>query len=91
MSLRSSIRQVEHSIAQRRGRLGVALDGVKDSIGERMLSPGVLVTAGLFGAALQRVHRLHGLRTLAMLESANAALRLLLTLSSWTRAGAANH
>jgi hypothetical protein len=55
-----------------------------------MVSPGALVTAGLIGAALQRDHRLHGLRMLAMLEMANATLRLLLTLSSRTRSADAN-
>lgn len=84
MSLRASIRQVEQSIARRRGRLSVAFDGVKDAIGERMVSPGVLVTAGLLGAALQRAQRLNGLRMLALLKTANSSLRLLLTLSSRT-------
>jgi hypothetical protein len=87
MSLKSSIRQAEGSIAQRRSRLSVARDGVRHSVGKRMVSPGVLVTAGLLGAALQRDHRLHGLRMLALLEAANAGLRLLLTLSSRTHAG----
>jgi hypothetical protein len=82
MSLKPSIRQVEDRIATRRARFGVALDGVTDSVGKRMVSPGTLLAAALFGAALQRDHRLHGLRMLAMLEMANAGLRLLLTLSS---------
>jgi hypothetical protein len=85
MSLRSSIRQAEHSIAQRRDRLSVALDGVTHSVGRRMVSPGALVTAGLLGAALQRDNRLKGLRMLALLETANAGLRLLVTLSSRPR------
>jgi hypothetical protein len=85
MTLKSRIRQAEHSIAQRRGRLGVALDGVTHSVGTRMVSPGALVTAGLFGAALQQHQRLHGLRMLALLEAANTGLRLLLTLSSRAR------
>jgi hypothetical protein len=87
MNLGARIRQAEHSITARRGRLGVALDGVTHSVGKRMVSPGTLLAAGLFGAALQRDHRLHGLRILAMLEAANAAMRLLLTLSSRPRAG----
>jgi hypothetical protein len=90
MSLRASIRQVERRIDRRRGRLGASLNEVRHSIGERMVSPGALVTAGLIGAALQRDHRLHGLRMLAMLEMANATLRLLLTLSSRTRSADAN-
>jgi hypothetical protein len=82
MSLESDIRQVEDRMTARRGRFGVALGGVTDSVGKRMVSPGALLAAGLFGAALQRDHRLHGLRMLAMLEAANAGMRLLLTLSS---------
>ncbi|MFU8822597.1 MAG: hypothetical protein ACNA8G_13705 [Gammaproteobacteria bacterium] len=85
MSLKSSIRQAEHSIAQRRDRLSVALDGVRHSVGTRMVSPGALVTAGLFGAALHQNQRLHGLRMLALLETANTSLRLLLALSSRAR------
>ena len=85
MSLKSSIRQAEHSIAERRARLGVALEGVTHSVGKRVVSPGALVAAGLFGAALHQSHRLHGLRMLALLDAANTGLRLLLTLSSRTR------
>ena len=80
--MKSSIRETEHRIAQRRGRLSVALDGVTRCVGERMVSPGALVAAGLFGAALHRAHRLHVLQLLALLETANSSLRLLLTLSS---------
>lgn len=86
MTLNSRIRQTERSIAQRRSRLGVAVDGVTHAVRRRMVSPGALVTAGLLGAALQRGHRLHGLRMLALLEAANSSLRLLNTLTSRTRA-----
>lgn len=89
MTLKSSIRETERSIALRRGRLGVALNGVKQSARTRMVSPGTLVTAGLVGAALHQSHRLHGLQLLALLEATNAGLRRLLTLSSWTRPPAA--
>lgn len=80
MTLKSSIRQTERSIAQRRGRLGVAVGGVRHAVRRRMVSPGALVTAGLLGAALHRDHRLNGLRMLALLEAANSSLRLLSTL-----------
>ena len=85
MSLKSGIRQAEHSIAQRRDHLSVALDGVTHSVAKRMVSPGALVAAGLLGAALQRDVRLKGLRMLALLETANAGLRLLITLSNRPR------
>jgi len=52
------------------------------TVGERMTSPGAILAAGLFGAAMQRDHRLHGLRVLAILQTANAGLRLLLTATS---------
>lgn len=82
MSLKSGIRLAEQHIAERQGRLRIALDGVTDSVGTRMVSPPALVTAGLFGAALHQNQQLHGLRMLALLETANAGLRLLLTLSA---------
>jgi hypothetical protein len=81
MTLKSSIRKSEQSIAQRRRRLGVAVKGVTHAIGRRMISPGALVTAGLVGAALQRDQRLHGLRMVALLEAANSGLRLLYKLT----------
>jgi hypothetical protein len=81
VSLKSSIRSAEDRIAGRRRRLRIALDGVKRSASKRAVSPGTLLAAGLFGAALQRDHRLHGLRVLAMLEAMNTGLRLVLTLS----------
>lgn len=85
MTLSSDIRQAEQSIARRRDNLRVAIDGVTHSVSKRLVSPGTLVTAGLVGAALQRDSRLHGLRMLALLETANAGMRLLLSLSSQTR------
>jgi hypothetical protein len=85
MTLKSNIKKAERSIAQRRGRMRDNLDGVAHTVGERMVSPGVLVAAGLFGAALQKDNRLHGLRMLALFETANAGMKLLLTLSSRTR------
>jgi hypothetical protein len=90
MSLNSRIRLTEQRIAQRRARIGAARDGVTHSVGKHLMSPGTLLAAGVFGAALQRDHRLHGLRILATLEAANAGLRLLLTLSSRARAGDTN-
>lgn len=88
MTLNSSIRQTESRIAERRDRLSDALGGVKESVGRRLISPGMLVTAALFGAALQKDHRLHGLRMLALFETANAGMRLLLTLTSRIRTAA---
>lgn len=88
MTLKSDIREAEESIALRRGNLRVALDGVTHSVSSRMVSPPVLVTAGLLGAALHRDTRLNGLRMLALLETANAGMRLLLSLSSRTRPAA---
>ena len=85
MSLKSSIKETERSIALRRGRLGIAFNGVKQSVRDRMVSPGALVTAGLFGAALQRNVRMDGVRLLTLLNAANVGLSRLLTLSSWTR------
>lgn len=82
MTLESSIRQAERSIAERRSRLGGAVKGVKLSVSERMVSPGGLVAAGLLGASLQRDN---AVRMAALLQAINAGLRHLPTLALWTR------
>ena len=89
MTLKSNIRQAEESIALRRRNLRAAVDGVTHSVGKRIVSPPVLVTAGLLGAALHRDTRLNGLRMLALLETANAGMRLLITLTNRPRPPAA--
>lgn len=81
MTLKSSIRQAEHSIAERRSRLGHAVEGVKHDVGERMVSPGGLVAAGLLGAALQRDN---AVRMAALLQAVNTGLRHLPKLAFWT-------
>lgn len=91
MTLKSNIRQAERNIAQRRDRISTALDGVIHSVRKRMVSPGALVAAGLVGAALERHHRLHGLRVQGLLETANAGLQFLLTLSSRAGTPTATH
>lgn len=78
-ALRASIKGVEGRIDRRHGDLGTAIGNVAHGAGQRMTSPGAILTAGLFGAAMQRDHRLHGLRMLAILQTANAGLQLLLT------------
>ena len=84
MSLKSSIRQTERSIAQRRGRISTDFDGITETVRKRMVSPGALVTAGLFGAFLHRDNRFLGVRMMTLLETAKTGLRLLTTLSSPT-------
>lgn len=90
MTLKSSIRQAEQRIAERRSRLGSAVHGIKDAVGKRMVSPGVLVTAGLFGAALHRDHRTHGLGMLALLKAANTGQGLVRTLAAHTSTAASS-
>ncbi len=86
MSLKSGIRQAEKRIVERRSRLSCAVDGITDSISKRMVSPGVLLSAGLFGAALDRDHRVHGLRLLALLKAANTGQGLVRRLAAGTGA-----
>jgi hypothetical protein len=83
-ALRASIRDVESRIRRRRANIGTAVGNAAQNAGEQMTSPGALLAAGLFGAAMQRDHRLHGLRVLAILQTANAGLRLLITATSST-------
>ncbi|TVQ28006.1 MAG: hypothetical protein EA370_17155 [Wenzhouxiangella sp.] len=49
---------------------------------EKVISPASLITAGLVGVAMHRSERLNGLRILAIIQSANTGLRLLLTANS---------
>jgi hypothetical protein len=84
--LKANIRETESRIRRRRGDIGFALGNVAQNVRKRMISPGAIIAAGLFGVAIQRDHRLHGLRMLAILQTANAGLRLLLTVTSRTGA-----
>lgn len=89
-ALRSEIREVEHRIGQRQGEIGTAfnrtLDGVTGQFRAGLVSPGAILAAALLGAAMQRDHRLRGLRMLAMLQTADAGLRLLLTATARLKA-----
>ncbi|MCC5867761.1 MAG: hypothetical protein JJU27_04540 [Gammaproteobacteria bacterium] len=55
------------------------------NVRDRLVSPGTLIAAGLFGAAIHQSHRLQGMRLLAIPQAAIAGLRLLLTASSRIR------
>ena len=81
-ALRADIRTVERRIRRRRENIGVAVDGMAHRFRNRMLSPTTLVAAGFFGAALHHSQRLHAFRLLAILQTTNAGLRLLLTATS---------
>ncbi|MCC5860624.1 MAG: hypothetical protein JJT93_01775 [Gammaproteobacteria bacterium] len=87
-ALRANIRTVERRLKGRRNSISVALDGVADKTREQLVSPPALLTAGMFGAAMHRSRALHGLRVLAVLQTANAGLQLLLTATS--RSGSAS-
>lgn len=76
-ALRADIREVETRIRRHKGDMVVALGSVTHTVGERMLSPVTIIAAGLLGAALQREKRLHGVRILSILHTANAGLRLI--------------
>lgn len=90
VELRVRIREIEGRIGHRQGEIGMAWDStlgrVTDHLRARVVSPGAILAAGLLGAALQRDHRLRGLRILAILQTADAGLRLLLTATSRARA-----
>jgi len=89
-ALRAGIREVERRIEHRKGEIGIAwdstLDRVTGQLSAQLISPGAILAAGLLGAAMQRDHRLRGLRILAILQTANALLRLLLTATSRAKA-----
>jgi hypothetical protein len=81
-ALRVSIREVESRIHRRRSDISSAFGSLANNIGERTISPGAIIAAGLFGVAIQRDSRLQGLIMLAILPLANAGLRLLLTVTA---------
>lgn len=83
-ALRANIRAVERRIRHRRASIRVAFRSIADNVADQLISPSTLIAAGLFGAALHRNQRLHGLRLLAILRTANAGLRRLLTATSRT-------
>lgn len=83
-ALKARIQTVEHRIQRRRDNISVAMDSIAHNARSQLISPATLIAAGLFGAALHRSHQLNGLRMLAILQTANAGLRLLLTATSKT-------
>lgn len=81
-SLKADIRRVEGRLIERRHRISTAFGGVAHSVADGMVSPGAIFAAGLFGAMLHQDNRLRGLRLLTILQTANASMRLLMTMSS---------
>lgn len=82
MDLKSRIRATERRIQCRRDSIGSAMGSLAKSAREKVISPASLITAGLVGVAMHRSERLNGLRILAIIQSANTGLRLLLTANS---------
>ncbi|TVS10368.1 MAG: hypothetical protein EA417_19090 [Gammaproteobacteria bacterium] len=79
-ALKAGIREVEGSIYRHRDNIAIALDGVSQGVGKKIISPGTLIAGAMFGAALQQNFRLRGLRMLSIMQTANEGLRLLLNL-----------
>lgn len=77
-ALQANILAVERRIRRRRASISSAVAGISDNVRDRMISPGTLIAAGLFGAAIHHSHRLHGLRLLAIPQAVNTGWRLLL-------------
>ncbi len=84
-ALKTNIRAVERRIRHRRASIGVAFRSMADNVANQLTSPSTLIAAGLFGAALHRSPQLNALRLLAILRTANAGLRRLLTATSRIR------
>lgn len=86
-SLKANIREVEGRLIERRHRISDALSGVTNTARDNLVSPGMLFSAGLCGALLDRGSASAGLRLLTILQTANASVRLLLTMSSRPSSG----
>jgi len=84
-ALTASIRDTENRLRRHQNDIGLALGNVAHIVRKRMTSPGAIIAAGLFGAALHREHRLHGLRALATLQAVNTGLRILFAVTSGRR------
>ena len=67
-ALKASIRDVELSIRRHRSRIAIALDGVSQDVGKKVISPGTVIAAALLGAALQQNLRLRGMHMLALMH-----------------------
>lgn len=89
-SLQANIREVEGRLIERRHRISDALGGVAHTARGNLVSPGAIFAAGLFGALLDRGTGSAGLRLLTFLRTANASVRLLLTMSSGPSSGPAD-
>lgn len=85
-AMRSSISDVETRIRRRRADIVAAIGNAARSAGARATSPEALIAAGLFGAALEREHQLHGLRVLEIIQKTSADLRPLVAAVSGTHA-----
>jgi hypothetical protein len=85
-ALKAEIRAVERRIRQRRQRIGVAAGRAAANIRGQLISPSVLIGAGLFGAAMHFSQRVHGLRLLAVFQTASTGLRRVLAVPARTSA-----
>ncbi len=81
-ALRASIHETEISIYRHRGNIAVAFEGVADGAGKKIISPGTIIAAALFGAAMQQSVSQRGLRMLSILHTVNESIRLLLNLGT---------
>ncbi len=88
-ALRVTIRDVESRIRHRRSDINLAVGSIANQVGsvahkveDRIVSPAAIIAAGLFGAAIQRNHRMRGIGILAILPMASAGLRFLLKATS---------
>lgn len=84
LTRRQDIRDLEHRIRQRRERVVAALSTMAGGVRHRLMSPATLVAGVLLGAALHRSQQLRAFRLLALLQTANAGLRLLMSMTPGT-------
>ncbi len=85
-ALKADIRAVEVRIRQRRDNIRLGVGRVTNKLRDNVISPPTLVAAGLLGVAMHRSPRPNALRLLAILQTANAVLRRVLTATSRARA-----
>ncbi len=90
-SLRKRIGILEIRMSERRQGIGDTLSSINVTVHTRMVSVGALVAAGLFGALLEKRHRIRNWSLLTMLSAVDITIWKLFSLYSSAVASAPDY